>query len=72
MGHMQADVEIPKHRKKATRKPYKIECRYKIGNNLTPWRTWSRYATAADRDKALQTIQANRSNSQIAEYRIAD
>jgi len=51
--------EIPKHRKKAGRKPYVIEwrSRERTGCFTFGWTTYSRYARKKNRDTALKCLQ---------------
>lgn len=49
------DGEVPKHRKKVGKKPYAIEYR-SLKIIKFDWRTWRRYATRKDMEKAFDAI----------------
>jgi hypothetical protein len=73
--------DIPKHRKRApSRKPFTIEARRLTTGQTSAWvritrrrwatwGVWSRYASAADRDKALAVL--NRKN-RLWEFRAGE
>ncbi len=71
------DSVMPKHQRRARKRPYKVECRYIMGwaadprtlrltaTHFTPWLRYSSYATEESREAGLVQLKKSHPNMEF-------